>query len=342
MTESLEVLTSLEKINVLTDPKRMAIFQLLMVKPNTVSQLARKINEYPAGIRYHIQRLIKVGLVELLEIKESPGYIEKYYSSKSSAIQLQGFIFPESDHKQIIFMGSHDLAFERLSSDFSKQKIGTTIFNLPIGSVDGLIALRQGAAHISGCHLFDPESSQYNTPFVKRFFPDMEIITTTLAHRVQGIITSKGNPKEVTSLADLVRKDVKFINRNRGSGTRIWLEHRFSDMGINSEQVNGYAQEVSSHSSIAHAINSGWADAGIGIFAAAHAEGLDFIPLFEEQYDLVFTHEQYQDEDTQNLLELLVSGEFRKSINNLPGYSNRQTGKIIEVKITDEHSTPTL
>jgi putative molybdopterin biosynthesis protein len=341
-TESIKVLSSLEKINILSEPKRMEIFQLLMVKPRTVSQLGRIFDEYPAGVRYHVQRLIKADLFELYDIREYPGYSEKYYSSKVKAIQLQGFILPQSNHKRIIFMGSHDLAFERLSSSFDKQKSGARMFNLPIGSVDGLIALRQGAAQISGCHLYDPGSDQYNYPFIKHFFPDQEIITITLAHRVQGIITSIGNPKEVTNLGDLEQKEIRFINRNRGSGTRIWLDHRFDSIGINPLQVSGYAQEVNSHSSVSHAIKSGKADVGIGLIAAAHAEDLDFIPLFEEQYDLVFTHEQYQDEDTQILFDLLTSGEFRNSINNLPGYSTRQTGTITEVKINLDNSTQSL
>ena len=341
-TESLEVLSSLEKINVLSDPKRMEIFQLLMVKPRTVSQLGRVLGEYPAGVRYHVQRLINAELVALYEIRDSPGYSEKYYSAKAKAIQLQGFIFPQSNNKRKVFMGSHDLAYEELSFSFNNQKSGVKMFNLPIGSMDGLIALRQGAAHISGCHLFDPDSNQFNFPFIKHFFPDQEIITITLAHRVQGIITSIGNSKEVTSLADLIRQEVRIINRNRGSGTRIWLDRQFSEIGINPEQVSGYAQEVNSHSSISHAIKTGSADVGIGLIAAAYADGLDFIPLFEEQYDLVFTQEQYQDEDTQILFNLLTSGKFRKSIDNLPGYSTRQTGTTSKVRISNEKSTQSL
>jgi molybdate-binding protein len=342
MTKSLDVLSSTEKINILSDPKRMEILQLLMVKPRTISQLGRILGDFPAGIRYHIQKLTHAGLVELEEIRESPGYSEKYYSSKAGAIHFQKFIFPSWNHKRIIFMGSHDLAFERLSSIFENLKIEARMFNLPIGSIDGLIALRQGAAQISGCHLFDLESNQYNSPFIKHFFPDQKILTITLAHRVQGLIVSKGNPKGISNMGDIARREVRFINRNRGSGTRVWLEHCFVEEGIKPEQINGYAQEVNSHSSVSYAVKSGTADVGIGLIAAANADGLDFIPLFEEQYDLVFTQEQYRDDDTQILFNLLNSSDFRISINNLPGYSTRRTGIITEVKINSENPKQSL
>lgn len=311
---------------------------MLMVKPRTVSQLGRKLNEYPAGVRYHIQKLLNAGLVELNEIRESPGYSEKYYSSIARAVQLQGFIFPKTNQRRIIFMGSHDLAFERLSSAFESHKAGSKLLTLPIGSVDGLIALRQGAAHLSGCHLFDPDSKRYNSPFIKHFFPDQPITTVTLAHRIQGIIISEGNPKEISALEDLARKEIRFINRNSGSGTRIWLDQQLGEIGLKPKNINGYAHETNSHSSVSHAIKSGLADMGIGLIAAAAEKRLDFIPLFEEQYDLVFTEEQFQKEDTQMLLALLASGEYRKSINNLTGYSTRRSGRITEVKINNEVS----
>jgi putative molybdopterin biosynthesis protein len=342
MTESsktLKTLSAPDRIKVLSDQKRLEIFQLLMVKPRTVSQLGRILDEYPAGVRYHIKKLEKVGLVELNEIRESPGYSEKYYSAKAGAIQLQGFILPKSEQRQIIFMGSHDLAFEKLSSRFNDQRSDTSILNFPIGSVDGLIALRQGSAHISGCHLYDPESDQYNSPFIKHFFPDQDIKTVTLAHRMQGIMISAGNPKGISSLEDLARDDIKFINRNRGSGTRIWLEQCLDGMGLNPGEDIGYTHEMNSHTGISHAIKSGEADMGIGLIAAAFEEGLDFIPLFEEQYDLVLTHGQFEAEDTQLLLELLNSGGYRKSISNLSGYNTQKTGNLMEVKIYQDASS---
>ena len=116
------------------------------------------------------------------------------------------------------------------------------------------------------------------------------------------------------------------------------MDQQLGEIGLKPKNVNGYAQETNSHSSVSHAIKSGSADMGIGLIAAAAEEGLDFIPLFEEQYDLVFTEEQFQKDDTQLLLDLLASGEFRKSIINLVGYSTRGSGRMTEVRINNEES----
>ena len=158
----IERLDSFDQINTLSDPKRLTILQMLMEQPRTVSQIGRQLGEYPAGIRYHIKKLEQVDLVELSEIKISAGYSEKYYSAKGRAYLLQRIILPLSDQKTIIFMGSHDLAFEKLTADFEKINSDTTILSMLVGSLDGLVALRQGMAHLSGCHLYDPGTSLYN------------------------------------------------------------------------------------------------------------------------------------------------------------------------------------
>lgn len=328
----IEHLNSLDQINVLSDPKRLAILEVLMVKPRTVSQIGRKLGEYPAGIRYHIKKLEQSNLVVLNEVKISPGFTEKYYSAKAQAYLLQRIILPLSDKKNIIFMGSHDLAFEKLTSGFENIFPDIHIFNLPVGSLDGLIAVRQGAAHISGCHLLDRESDQYNYPFIKHIFPDQTMNMITLAHRVQGLIFSGGNPKKVTGLDDLAREDISFINRNRGSGTRIWLDNKLNEMDLDPSQINGYTQELNSHTAITQTIKNGSADLGIGLIAAAVIDNLDFIPLFEEQYDLVVPDNLFEDKEFFSFLDFLNSADFRQEINSLEGYKTQKTGTLMSVK----------
>ena len=327
----LERLDSLNQINVLSDPRRLAILQLLMVKPRTISQIGRELGEYPAGIRYHIKKLEQVDLVELIEIKISAGFCEKYYSAKAQAILLQRVILPLSDKKTIVFMGSHDLAFEKLIAEFEKINSDTTILSMPVGSLDGLVALRQGIAHLSGCHLFDSETSLYNQPYIKRFFPDRQIKMITLAHRTQGLIVARGNPKQVSELHDVARHDITFINRNRGSGTRIWLDERLNEIGLDQEMVNGYTKELYSHTGIAQAIKLGTADVGIGLIAAAVDEDLDFIPLFDEQYDLVIPGDQIEDPTILEMLDYLSTARYRQSINSLEGYGSEKTGVFLDV-----------
>jgi putative molybdopterin biosynthesis protein len=327
----IEVLSSLDQINVLSDSRRLDILQILMVKPRTISQIGRELGEYPAAIRYHIQRLEDSGLVELNELRESPGYTEKYYSAKAQAVLLRSIILPRTVQKRVVFMGSHDLALERLTIGIEKRNPDISILTLPIGSIDGLVALRQGAAHFTGCHLFDADTGQFNRPYIRHFFPDRKLKLITLAHRTQGIIVAPRNPKQISRLDDLARKDITFINRNRGSGTRIWLDSELRKLGLETGDINGYTQEVHSHSGITKAIKFGTADLGIGLIAAAVERELDYIPLFEEQYDLVFPESQVDDTDMQTMLNYLTTANFRKSISSLAGYTTTKTGDSLEV-----------
>jgi putative molybdopterin biosynthesis protein len=154
----------------------------------------------------------------------------------------------------------------------------------------------------------------------------------TLAHRVQGIIIAAGNPKQISSLEDLARDDIKFVNRNRGSGTRIWLDNKLNELGLNPEVIDGYTQELCSHTGITQEIKLDSADMGIGLIAAAVEEDLDFIPLFEEQFDLVVPESQSEDKDILSMLDFLTTANYRRTIDNLEGYKNQKTGTLKEVK----------
>jgi molybdate-binding protein len=322
-------LDSLNKINSLTDPRRLEILKLLMRQQKTVSQISRSLGEYPAGSRYHIKKLEETGLVELTEIKTLDGYVEKYYRSVANAFLLQRIILPDSNGKNIVFMGSHDLALESLKTELEAAFPELSMINLSVGSMDGLIALRQGLTQFSGCHILDADTNEYNAPLIKRFFPEKSIKVFSLAYREQGLLLSPGNPKQISGLVDLVREDISIINRNLGSGTRIWLDKQLKDLGIHSNDLNGYTQSVNSHTSVAAAIKHGVADAGLGLIAAAISENLDFIPLFIEQYDLVFDEEFTNRELFAPLMNILTSADYRGRINSLAGYDSAKTGQSL-------------
>ena len=327
----IERLDSFDQINTLSDPKRLVILQMLMEHPRTVSQIGRELGEYPAGIRYHIQKLEQVRMVELSEVKISAGYSEKYYSAKGRAFLLQRMILPSSDQKSIIFMGSHDLAFEKLTADFEKINSETKILSMPVGSLDGLVALRQGMAHLSGCHLYDSETSLYNQPYIKHILPDKQIKMITLAHRTQGLIVKRGNPKQVSGLQDVARQDITFINRNRGSGTRIWFDKKMNEIGIILEMIVGYTKEVNSHTGIAQAIKLGTADIGIGLIAAAVVAKLDFKACSNVHVYFVIPGDQIEDPAIREMLDYISTARFRQSINSLEGYGLEKTGEILDV-----------
>jgi putative molybdopterin biosynthesis protein len=190
------------------------------------------------------------------------------------------------------------------------------------------VALRQNLCNLSGAHLLDP-GGEYNLPFIRHFFPDRAMQVVTLAHREQGLMTAASNPKGILSLADIGRPEVIFINRNPGSGTRLWLDRQLQEQGIPTESIPGYGNAVSTHTECAHLVQAGKADVALGLRAAAHQYRLDFVPLFHERYDIVFAQEQST--MIAPLLDTIQTGAFRRGVEALTGYETRHTGEQIPI-----------
>jgi molybdate-binding protein len=321
---SIKSLRSLEQLKLLSDHRRYAILQELMSGPASLTMLGKVLGEHPAWVRHHLKKLEAAGLVELVEIHIQSGVVEKFYRACAGAFLIQEFILPQkTEHPVAIFSGSHDLAFELLAELVSDH---LDVLTLTVGSLDGLIALRQNLCHISGTHLLDP-CGEYNLPFIRHFFPDRPVHVVTLAHREQGIITAPGNPKSIHSLFDLTREDVTFINRNPGSGTRLWFDSHLQEAHISTKDIIGYENTVSTHTACASLIQSHKADAALGLRASAHQFGLDFIPLFHERYDLVFMQDEGQ--SLFPLLDALHTQNFLHRVDALTGYDTTHTGEEI-------------
>jgi putative molybdopterin biosynthesis protein len=320
-------LDSISQLKIVSDPRRLSILKQLMDAPATLTQLGKTLGEHPAWIRHHLKVLEQAGLVELSEVKISDGYIEKYYRSKSRAFLFQELLLPEKPGKKtVVLSGSHDLALEMLA-DLSGGDL--FVFTNPVGSLEGLVALRQGLCLAAGCHLYDSSSGTYNLPYVRHFFPDKKMVMLTLAHREQGLIIPAGNPQAIQGLEDLTRQDLQFINRNQGSGTRLWLDEQLIHLGIASEQVCGYADEAITHTEVAMAIHEGRAHFGLGIRAAAASLKLGFIPLFHERYDLVLPQELLGVKQYTPMFDTFYSGEFRHRVERLDGYDITHLGDQI-------------
>jgi putative molybdopterin biosynthesis protein len=324
----LRTIQDFEHLKILADPRRLAILRLLMVEPATLSQLGQILGEHPAQVRHHLKLLERAGLVELVGERVVRGFVEKYYQARARAFTLQQIVLPaNAENGTLVILGSHDLALEALAAEMRQIKpVALSVFTLPVGSLEGLIALRQGLAQIAGCHLLDAESGEYNLPYVRHLFPDREIALITLVHREQGLLVAPGNPRQVHHLDDLARHEVRFINRNRGSGTRLWLDHQLATISLPSPAVRGYEREVRTHTAVAEAISSGKADAGLGVEAAARKYGLGFIPLFQERFDLVIPREQVAEQRLRPLFDILSSLRFRSLIEELGGYQTDHTG----------------
>jgi putative molybdopterin biosynthesis protein len=234
-----------------------------------------------------------------------------------------------SPENQAVIAGSNDLALELLTKNTNVLHPRYTISISNLGSLAGLIALKNGNCHIAASHLLDIETGEYNSSFIRKHFPDLKIVLLNLSHREQGLIVRKGNPFGIQSLEHLANNKLKFVNRQEGSGTRVLLDYRLKENGIDSAAVPGYSRIAYTHMEVALEVFSGSADVGIGILAAARMLGLDFIPLAKERFDLVIPRDNYSTGPVKALREVLKSEEFKTCMIRMGGYETRDTGKIV-------------
>jgi molybdopterin molybdotransferase/putative molybdopterin biosynthesis protein len=317
-------LRSFEHLKLIADPRRLAILQHLMAQPATLTQLGQALGEHPAWIRHHLLRLEQAGLVELVETRQVHGVEERYYHASAGGYLLQDLILPQTPGRPtIVFCGSHDLVVERLAAELASH---LNILTLPVGSLNGLANLRLGLGHLAGCHLLDAQG-EYNLSFVRNLFPDRVVHVVTLAYRVQGLMFPPGNPKGLRGLADLARPGVTFVNRNPGSGTRLWLDRQLVSLGIPTSAVRGYDHHVNTHTACALAVALRKADAAVGLQAAATQQELGFLPLFHERYDLVIPDDELH--AVQPMVDTLVTGAFRSWSEGLAGYEMSHAGEEI-------------
>ncbi len=240
-------------------------------------------------------------------------------------VQIQLMRTKEDIERNLITIGSHDMTLEILAQFFAQR--GIRLVSSNVGSLGGLFSLRRGECHFSGSHLLDPNSGTYNDQDIRKVFEDEEVSVMRWVQREQGLLVPRGNPKRISTLEDLTREDVSFVNRQRGAGTRVLLDYELSKSAIDPTHIRGYDQEEYTHLGVAVAIASGRADCGLGIAAAAEALDLDFQPLLEETYELVFTHVTLGDQRFKSLFEIVDDREFRKAILALPGYRIENMGE---------------
>ncbi|HTE86274.1 MAG TPA: molybdopterin biosynthesis protein, partial [Dehalococcoidia bacterium] len=229
--------------------------------------------------------------------------------------------------RTIVAIGSHDLALDLLASFLQHVAPGTRLSSANVGSYGGLVALKRGEAHLAGSHLLDEQTGEYNRGFIQQVIPELDVVLVNLSYRDQGLIVPKGNPKQIQTLEDLTRREVRLVNRQRGSGTRVLLDYELKQRGIDPESVVGYVREEFTHMAVAAAVMSGAADVAIGILGAARALDLEFVPLLRERYDLVIPRLHYDSALLEPLLGVVRSDEFRTAVEALGGYGVEDMGK---------------
>jgi putative molybdopterin biosynthesis protein len=253
-----------------------------------------------------------------------PRQSEGFEAGERVTVQL--YRPPDEIRRTIVAIGSHDLTLD-LMAQFLAEK-GARLSSANVGSQGGLVALRRGEAHLAGSHLLDPETGEYNLSYVEKYLPGAAVVIMTLVGREQGLMVRRGNPLRVQSLADLARPEVRFVNRQRGAGTRVLLDYELGKLGLAVSRIRGYDHEEYTHLAVAAGVASGLADGGLGIAAAAEALDLDFVPLFMERYDLIIPREHYLSPRLRPLLDLLHDARFRQEVAARPGYDVGPMGNV--------------
>lgn len=235
---------------------------------------------------------------------------------------------PEVIDKTLVAIGSHDLALDWLANILNLNW-GIRLSSTNVGSMGGLMSLRRREAHLAGIHLLDTASGEYNVSYVKRYLPGERVRLVNMVKRQQGLLVRKGNPLGIKDIEDLAREGVRFINRQKGAGTRILLDYLLKKAGINTGLINGYEREEFTHLAVAAAIQNDTADVGMGIYASARALELDFIPVAEERYDLCFLKDLVDEEMFQTVMEAIASKDFRCEVEQFGGYDLSLSGQVM-------------
>ena len=253
---------------------------------------------------------VLMSLVKADGIVTIPRFSEGHHAGETVTVEL--LRSPRVIEQTIVAIGSHDMTLDLLADQLQRRNPTLRLSSAHVGSIGGLLALQRGEAHLAGSHLLDEDSGEYNVRYLREMLLEQGVQAVLLGFvdRVQGLMVPRGNPKRIHDLEDLLRDDVVFVNRQRGAGTRVLLDYKLKQRQINPRHIQGYDRQEYTHLAVAAAVASGAADCGLGILAAARALGLDFIPLFDERYDLVIPTRYYESRLLQPLLDLIRDPEF--------------------------------
>ena len=256
-----------------------------------------------------------------------PAQLEGHHAGEEVRVRLLRGV--GEIERTIVVTGSHDLVLDLAASALRERDPAVTLASSNVGSLGGLTALRDELCHLAGSHLLDPETGEYTLPYLERLLPGRNVAVVRLVHRDQGLIVAPGNPTEVTGIEDVATRGRRYVNRQRGAGTRMLLDHQLAQLDIAPEAIEGYRREEHTHLAVAAAVAAGRADCGLGVLAAARAFGLDFVPVAKEPYDLVLLEHTLEDELLTPLWTLLESDDFKSAVTDLGGYDTSETGRRI-------------
>ena len=231
----------------------------------------------------------------------------------------------------LVVIGSHDPLLDELADMMHVADKDVFMSSSHVGSMGGIMAIRRGEAHAAGCHLLDTATGGYNISFIKKYFPKGGVKLVRCVGRQQGMMVAKGNPLNIQQFADIAREGMRYVNRQKGSGTRILTDYLCKQADLDADKIYGYDREELTHNSVAVQIASGSADAGMGIYSAAKLYDLDFIPICIEEYDLLIPDHAWDTPQVQQMLAVLKSEAFKEKILSMGGYTVENPGEVIPI-----------
>jgi DNA binding domain, excisionase family len=299
--------------------------KLLKISKFTVYELIKR-GELAA---YHIGRKVRVDGADIEEYKQKSKGATSHTPPLGSP-ELNEQIKRSSASEDSLIICGQDIVLDILTRYLEKQFPQVHFLRRQIGSIDGLMALYRGLANVVTAHLWDSDTNEYNVPYVRRLLPGHPTCIINLVYRMEGFYVAKGNPKNITTWGDITKPDVRFINRERGSGARVLLDEQMRVLGINRKDILGYEDEEMTHLAIASKVARGEADVGLGIEKVAmQFVNLDFIPLHKERYDLVIRQEDLMRPHFQTLMSILKSTAFKNEVSGIGGYDLSHMGETI-------------
>lgn len=299
------------------------VAQILHVSKSTIYELIRRgeINSYKIGRKVRFTQ------------DDVDAYIARSRHEQSvqpvrRAELKSALLHPEQEENSSLIISGQDVVLDILASFLYRQDI--TAQRVYLNSFEGLLALYEGRVDAAACHLYDAEEKSFNVPFVKKLLPGVPTTLINISYRTQGFYVAVGNPKEIRGWRDLARRDISVLNRRPGSSARVLLDGQLHRMGLDKRMVAGYEREMKSHLTMAAAIAAGEADLAVGTERISRQiEGLDFIPLLQERFDLAVHREFLETDEGETLLEILRSETFKREIRPFSGNDYRDLGKIV-------------
>ncbi|MGN2347240.1 substrate-binding domain-containing protein [Clostridium cagae] len=305
----------------------LEVSELLKINKNTVYELVKR-GELPG---YKIGKKLRIDEKDVFEyINNQKSSLRNSKNITKSYLKNDVNINSEFKIENDIIISGQDIILDVLARHIEEKTDNIRVLRSNVGSYTSLCDLYNDKISISSSHLWDGDTNEYNTAYVRRLIPGIPCIIINLAYRRQGFYVAKGNPHNITTWDDLIKSDISIVNREKGSGTRVLLDEKLRLYNVEGESIKGYNFEQSSHLAVASSIAVGDGDLGIGIEKVAHqVSEIDFVPIQEERYDLIIKKSFLKYPLYKLIIEIIQSKEFKKEIKGLGEYDLRDTGKIL-------------